>query len=405
MKLFDWFKKKNRAAEESEEPEEQFPAQEEKEEIKITLKPERFQMLDKEQRNQYIKDCCDQMLEASKEMENTKIEYDLITSYLNDMQEIENLALDEKAEFVDTARKIVQLNNERKVFQTNTNRITDSQFWMMESKEDEIPDALERMLENESYQNTIKSDMQHLEGEKGVLKFRRKELYQELQNLKGLSMISFSTIIVVILIILAFELIFEADIKIAYFTALFAAALVSAGIFIKIRSNLYEMKLTEKMLNRAIYLLNKAKVKYVNVTNALEYTYSVYGVNSAHQFNHIWEEYIKEKEEKNRYQRTTDDIEFYNSKLIRELRQFKINDPTVWPHQAIALIDNKEMVEIRHRLVVRRQKIRAQMEYNNKIMQDTKKEISDITFKYPEYAREILEVVNSADSPQETDKL
>ena len=54
-----------------------------------------------------------------------------------------------------------------------------------------------------------------------------------------------------------------------------------------------------------------------------------------------------------------------------------------------------EMVEIRHELIIRRQRVREQMDYNKKLAEDAKQEIEDIAKLYPEYASEIIELLDS----------
>ena len=51
------------------------------------------------------------------------------------------------------------------------------------------------------------------------------------------------------------------------------------------------------------------------------------------------------------------------------------------------------MVEVRHSLNERRQKLREQIDYNNGIMQDFIKELERIRNKKPEYAQEIEELI------------
>ena len=48
-----------------------------------------------ELRGEYVRNCLEKIAEASKEMENLDYEYNLVTSYLEDMEEIEELPEDE----------------------------------------------------------------------------------------------------------------------------------------------------------------------------------------------------------------------------------------------------------------------------------------------------------------------
>ena len=53
------------------------------------------------------------------------------------------------------------------------------------------------------------------------------------------------------------------------------------------------------------------------------------------------------------------------------------------------------MVEVRHNLNVRRQKLREQIEYNIKKIEEAKKNIAEYAKENPQYANDIMEIVNS----------
>ena len=61
---------------------------------------------DRDQREEYVKGCLEQIAEASKELENLQFEYNMVTSYLKDMEEIEALPEEEKLELAEWAKKI-----------------------------------------------------------------------------------------------------------------------------------------------------------------------------------------------------------------------------------------------------------------------------------------------------------
>lgn len=406
MKIVEWFKKKRNKKTAQEEAVQETAAEEvsvvkeaetQPQAETVSFKREKIRIEDKEERTRYVRNCCEQMLEASNETENAKLEYNLITDYLKDMQMIEDMPEENKAIIHGTVRKIQNLAEERKGLQNSVSKITDRQYCFAESYEDEIPDILKRMVENEKYREVLKSDMRHLENEKAAQNIRKRDIIQEQQNLKGMSVISFATLIAVLVLIWVFQAMFEADVQVAYLVSMFAAVLVTTGLFLKLKNADYELKYTEKCINKAIGLLNRTKIKFVNIENALDYTYEKYNVKSAYELNFIWENYMKEKEERYRYQRNSDDLEFYNEQLVKQLREYGVRDANVWPSQVNAIVDNREMVEIRHRLIVRRQKIRKQMDYNMKIMQDAKEEISRLVTTHKEYAKEILDIVNSVE--------
>ncbi|MDE6963944.1 MAG: hypothetical protein K2P30_10005, partial [Lachnospiraceae bacterium] len=81
--------------------------------------------------------------------------------------------------------------------------------------------------------------------------------------------------------------------------------------------------------------------------------------------------------------------------LLRILRRYQLKDPMVWLHQTAALLDKKEMVEIRHNLIIRRQSLRRRMDYNKEVIAgNAQAEVKDLVESYPKYAKEILDIVN-----------
>ena len=73
------------------------------------------------------------------------------------------------------------------------------------------------------------------------------------------------------------------------------------------------------------------------------------------------------------------------------MRKLHIADPDIWIHQAEALVNRKEMVEIRHSLVERRQNLRKQMEYNKDVAVDAQTKLKDMIHAYPKYANQVLQ--------------
>ncbi len=74
---------------------------------------------------------------------------------------------------------------------------------------------------------------------------------------------------------------------------------------------------------------------------------------------------------------------------------YRITSPERWISQPAALLDRREMVEMRHELIQRRQALRKQMDYNNNVAESARKEILDVADKYPAYAPEVMAMLES----------
>ena len=140
--------------------------------------------------------------------------------------------------------------------------------------------------------------------------------------------------------------------------------------------------------------LNSIKIKYVNCTSTIDYIYEKYHVENAMQFVFMWEEYIRIREEEAMLRKNADMLDFYQKTIVTELRKKGLEDPKIWVYQPMALLDNKEMTEVRHRLNVRRQKLRERIEFNYTQGETNKEVLRNFMKDHPEYAQETKRIAD-----------
>ncbi|WP_313133496.1 hypothetical protein [Anaerocolumna sp.] len=340
-----------------------------------------------------ITENCEQILESARQMEELKVEYQAVTSYLTDIQKIDQIPAEDRENVNDAARNIITFTRERSKYQSSTLRITDAQFVNIGKYEEIIPSELAKIKEYETYQETVKKDMGHLEREKDYLYNKREELEDKQHYLKKISTTIILLVITLFIVLYLLQNAFQADMQIPFILTIVMALGCTLYVLYQSNMNRKESKLAELKLNRAIQLLNKVKIKYINNRNALDYNYQKYMVESYEEFYCLWELYLKTKEEEKRYRQNTELLEQYNRQLTLELKLYELTDPEIWIYQAIAIIDNKEMVEVRHRLNVRRQKLRERIDYTNKIKEHSIEEIQKVLDKNPGQKEEIIKLL------------
>jgi hypothetical protein len=351
----------------------------------------------KEDRKSIVMDYGQQIMDAARNLEEAKREYKVLTSYLKDIETIENMPEKDFAEIRDTAQSIVMLNQSRDAYLNKSQTISEAQFEQMEQLEDEIPDIIKRLQENESYQTLVKRDMQYLEGEKGEWVYYLDSLEREKKLLPKLlyALIGIFTAVEAAIVITG--ILMEFEIGMPFLIAALAAGGLGCLMVLRLQKDRAEARKAQANINRAIVLLNKVKFKFVNVTNAVDFACERYHVKNAYELNYIWEQYLEAVKELEKYQRTNDDLEFFGGRLIRQLHKHKLYDTKVWPHQAHALADKKEMVEVKHGLLVRRQKLRESVEAQIQDIQNAKLEIAKLMISYPEREKEIRAILDSVD--------
>ena len=96
-----------------------------------------------------------------------------------------------------------------------------------------------------------------------------------------------------------------------------------------------------------------------------------------------------------RYIQANAEFKGYCDKLVKSLSAVGVEDPHVWPKQTNAIIDRREMVEIKHGLVVRRQKLRERMETCLKIKENAHTALKAAVSDNPGIANYINETLNT----------
>lgn len=353
------------------------------------------QMFDEVSRIQYVNSQCEQIVESNNYIEEAKREYSSVTEHLNDIQILDELEEEPRKLIAETAEDMYSLNYERVETRGKKKRLPASKYAYYSAHEDELQDALKRMQNDERYCQMIRKDLSMLEGEKIGLREDIENCMNRQHNVKNISIIGVAIIVAVfIYMAVSGKIVPESDNYILT-VLLFVMTVFIVAMFMLNRNAVYTLKLSEKKLNRAIALQNKVKIKYINTVNSIEYQYAKYGVKNAYEFSHAYEMFLDDKKERERYARTTGMLSRATDQLTVILAGIGMHDAQIWQNQLEALFNPKEMVEVRHNLNVRRQKLREQIEYNIKKIEEAKKNIAEYAKENPQYANDIMEIVNS----------
>ena len=376
-------------------PEEQWDQEQDWEELVYDF--DSLDITDEDQRMQYVSDWLEQAADASRELELLNGEYSRVTAYLTDIEEIEALPGEEREALNGIARRMLGFVKERERYQGKKNRMKDSDYYRMRQQEEEIQEGIEKLRECERYGELVKQDMQRLERERHAHAFRKAELENMLTNFRGMAIIFLSALSACVLLLMVMQFGFEMNTQIGYILSVGAAAVAITVIFVKYTDAEREKRSVEKAVNKLILLQNKVKIRYVNNRNLLEYLQIKYDTKSAENLEKRWKLYQQEKEERKQYAEAEAKLDYYQKQLVGRLGNYRITDPDRWMNQPAALLDKREMVEIRHELILRRQALRKQMDYNHEIEEKSRQGIMDLVKKYPVYAAEVMAMVDRYD--------
>ncbi|GFH95645.1 hypothetical protein IMSAGC003_02196 [Lachnospiraceae bacterium] len=351
-----------------------------------------------EERSRYVTDCLEQIAEVSRELEMLQGEYSRVTAYLTDLEELEALPEQEKESLEIIARKLQNMEREYEDFTHRKNRMDDAVYYQFKNRETELEEGIEKIRKTENYGVLVKQDMQRLEGERLAYEYRKNELHGMMENLRGMAVIFLTALVICLGLLAALQFGLHMQTQVGYFIAVLAAALALTILAVKYMDADREMARVLRDARRLVKLQNKVKIRYVNNKNLLDYYYIKYDVDSGKKLEKLYHQYLEEKEQRKQFAETEARREYYHKQLLAQLGRYRIRYPDQLSGNVTVILDHREQVERRHELILRRQSLRKQMDYNNTVAGEAKQEIKDIVMAYPRYAAEITEMVDRYDS-------
>ena len=345
----------------------------------------------------YILDSCEQIIATTKEIESERKEYKNVTAYLNDVTKIENLPEDKRNRLTEVANNVVELTKAQYTYEHAAPRITDSQYLVMKENAQDIPDTISRMTENEAYQESVQKNMRFLEGEKSRYEMERDDEKHRMGLMRILGILLLVVFASVLVLIYLLRELTGADTSWGTLLVILISAAIGVMIFLQYSASRQNAKKALKQLNKTISMLNSVKIRYVNITNAVEYVKEKYGVNTAAELNYVWEQYLLASKEREQYRNNNTELEYFSDRLSKRLNELELYDADLWLNQTNALINRNEMVEVKHDLIQQRKAIRKRIQENTAAVKSERDEIDNLMREHNYYVPEILEIIQSVD--------
>lgn len=355
------------------------------------------QIDDKEERKKYVSSSLMQMKELSSEIDNLRNEYNVVTGYLNDCDEIDRLPADIGRTIDETVQNILKIREEKNRYFLEEPLIDDVTFEKTERIADEMPEAYDKIADAEDFQIKIKNDLKRVENEKQSFMYRRAELNAFINNITGILVIATTAAIICMVLLFIMMALFEMDVKVGFLLTVTILIAVYCFIFLKGYDLKKELKRIDKTMIKIIGLQNTVKIRLVNNTNLLDYLYIKYDIYSSDELKERYDLYLREKERREKYEKASVDLPAAKRELLMRLKKLPLKDPMLWVHSPEALVDKNERVEMRHELISRRQKIRSQIDENTAEAEKIKNRLKDMINRYPKYSVELMNMMDDFD--------
>ena len=338
----------------------------------------------KEDYENEVRTICETIDNAKLQIKIIRKEYDEVNRFLQDAQIIDGLPVEPKEELVDIAKHLLALRKDILNLKRKRTELTEFEFGIMEKYEDVLPEEIKRLKKEEEYELVIKSDLRKLAGEKAVLKHEEEVELGKKLFLNKLGIVSGIVIGLLLVMYLILYMLFDTFADTAFLLTIIGGIFIAFYIFLETDKNSKALKLNASKENKLISLTNTVKIKYVNQKASLDFSHDKYAVNNVLELEYRYNQYMAYIEDEIKRKKASSTYEFYNNKYKEILTEYRIHDTEVWSYQADAVVDHKEMVEIRHKLNERRQKIREKLEQNANLITASGVRLTEIGEKSPE---------------------
>ena len=346
----------------------------------------------------YILDSCEQIIAATKDIEGKKAEIKVLTNYLEDIRRIGRMNKKEAAAVKRAAAAIEKAQKSRRAFMDAPKPMSDDAYKLIQENEGNIGLDIQRMKENEAYQEKTSAKMHVLEADKG-------ELHMDFDEATGHS--GFAQKICWLLLVLFVATFFillaagqsssgqAAQGVIGVFLLVFA--LLAVILFLWQASTIRKRRGLLRDLNSTINSLNVARMEYANVTKAINATSDKYHVHSATELEYLYNSYLDFNDRREKFVKDDEDLTYWNSYLMKLLAPLRLYDPHIWEKQAAALNHEDDMKEVHDELVKKRQDLRDQIELERDQVKSDREQIDEMMAHQDFYVPEILEILKSVD--------
>lgn len=346
---------------------------------------------------QYVHTQCQVISEASEYIEELKTESQAVENYISDVRIVSSQDKKKAAAIKNAASRILDLKEQRKKLRNEKSKLTKSQNEVMQRYESEFPKALSNLQNDEKYCSAVKHDMNMLEAEKRSLKEDVDNYVLRRNNIRNIVVISLLGIIAVYILFIATGQLKKDNGQTIFMVVLLGSAAYAALIVFLLKKAAYNFRLNEKKLARAITLLNKTKIKYVNIKNSVDYQCEKFRVKNSYELGRIYGQYLEEQKKNEKFRAMSIEFEQECDDFAELIGTLGLHDPQVWVAQIYAIVDEGNMKELKRSLDERKRNLRDRIDYNYDRIDKSKQAITNVMMKNPDLKSEIMEIIDSYD--------
>lgn len=196
----------------------------------------------------------------------------------------------------------------------------------LEKHQGDIPKAIKIIKEYEEKQRLVTNDLNHLEGEKIELNYQSIRLNKAFKFLKNTMIFMLFAFSIAVLILTTLFFVYDHNILTMAIITMTSAIFFGIWTYVFRRYLIHELKKNQLLQKRAIELINKTKIKYVNNQQLLDYEYKKYKVNSSEMLELRWDNYKDNINNKKQYKSISNNMITTLQEIEKLLRKNSIDN-------------------------------------------------------------------------------
>lgn len=352
----------------------------------------------RQEKMQYVRDCCDEILESSARLTEAKKEYKAVNAYMEDVRRVKLSEEEDGGQLAYYSRRIQNLRKDQESYRNYGTKIPENMYQYISANEKDMSVILKELHDDENYMQALKTDLHNIEGEKSALIYEQKDCQKKIAGMRTIAYVIMGAMAVVLGGMFYFHLNTDYDFTIGILLSILGTALAVALIMVYYQKNVREIRLNEKKMKKAVGLLNKYRLLYANVKSRVDYTYKKLGIRNSYELNNYWRLYLTAKKERQVYHGMSRELDEAQEQYDLLIDSMGLSDSSVWKMQMEAVTDASVMKEMEDSLNRRKKGLRKTMDFNKKQIEKYKEKVKDLTRKEPDLAEEILKIVEDREN-------
>ncbi len=246
--------------------------------------------------------------ENIRRMDTIRPNYKKYVNYVAVLERLEMLPSKVKKELEKLAQvyseTLVQKTEFRdKIKDTDTNKAE-----YLERYDGQMDEIVKMMQEHEENQRLVKQDLAYLESEKSDLSYYAERYGRAYRWVRSGFVVAAVVAAASAFVLSTMFFVYKMAILMPAMIAMVAVITATVWVYVFRRYLIHEIKKNQKLMQRAVTLINKTKIKYINNQKVLDYQYQKYRVDSSEMLVLRWENYKAKLAARNQYRNISNTI-------------------------------------------------------------------------------------------------